>query len=234
MAQIAVQDYNTENRGNLTNKELRSISSQEVEIFNLDYNRLIDQEITARAKRMLEEAREYVFELVRHVMNRANQNYGGATAEGDEIGTRLIRPDDMEMGVAVATGTADSWNFTWTATGDQDLYGTAGDPVNMGDNATAESLLIVGWTTNHPSPKTEAIQGTKFGRDLFAQPLPWDLIGDTRGGVKVMEANPWFVAFPGETFTYDVNVFATGTDTLRALGVYTSIGTNIRNIAPAA
>jgi hypothetical protein len=230
MARIQEQDYAEESRGALTGRQLRSISSEEVQLFNLDYDRLIDQEQSSRARRILETARDYAFELTRHVMQRANQRYGGSTAEGDEIGIRLLRPDDLEMGVAVATGTPDSWQFTWTGTGDQDVFGTGANPIDMGDQSQAESVLIVAWSTNHPSPKTESVQATKFTRDLFVQPLPWDVVAEERGGVKVVEANPWFVAFPGEQFSYDANVFATGDDVVRALGIYVSIGTNLRTM----
>ena len=68
----------------------------------------------------------------------------------------------------------------------------------MTDNSVAESLLIVSWTTNHGAPKTESLQATQFNRDMFVQPLPWDAVSDERGNLKVVEANPWFVAFPGE------------------------------------
>lgn len=230
MARIAEQDYAQASTGPLTGKELQSISTGGAQAFNTDYDRLVDQEITVRAKRALEDARELAFEMTRHVMQRANQNFGGSLAEGNEVGIRQIRPVDLEMGVAVATGLANSFQFTWVATTAQDLYGTTGDPINMGDQSTAESLLIVAYSTNHPSPKTEAVQYTKFARALFVQPLPWDEIGDTRGGVKVVEANPWFLAFPGEEFTADVRVFATGADVLRAIGVYISIGNNLRTL----
>jgi len=230
MARIEEKDYAEESRGALTGRQMRSISSEEVQLFNLDYDRLIDQEQSGRARRVLETAREYAFELTRHVMQRANQRYGGSTAEGDEVGIRLLRPDDLEMGVAVATGTADSWQFNWTATGKQDVFGTAANPIDLGDQSQAESVLIMAWSSGHPAPKTESVQATKFTRDLFVQPLPWDLVADDRGGVKVVEANPWFVAFPGEQFTYDTNVFATGDDMLRAVGIYVSIGTNLRTM----
>ena len=49
--------------------------------------------------------------------------------------------------------------------------------------------------------------------------------------MKVMEANPWFVAFPGETFTFDVNVFIVGADVLRAVGVWSGVGSDARTIA---
>jgi hypothetical protein len=163
-------------------------------------------------------------------MRRANQRYGGSLTEGNEIGIRLLRPDDMEMGVAVATGAADSWQFAWTALGDQDIFRTAGNPIDLGDQSNTEGFLVVAWSTYHPAPKSESLQATKFTRDLFVQPLPWDMMTDDRGGVKVLEANPWFVAFPGETFTFDVNVFATGADVLRAIGVYVSIGSNLRTM----
>ena len=94
MARIQEQDYAEESRGVLTGRQLRSISSEEVQLFNLDYDRLLDQEQSARARRILEAAREYAFELTRHVMQRGNQRYGGSTAEGDEIGIRLLRPGD--------------------------------------------------------------------------------------------------------------------------------------------
>ncbi|MFQ6030620.1 MAG: hypothetical protein ACE5Q6_24375, partial [Dehalococcoidia bacterium] len=224
------RDYERESNGAITRKELAAIPQQDVRTFNRDYDRLIDEELSARAARFLEMAREAEFEVVRHVMARANQNYGGALASGDEIAIQLLRPDHMEMGVAVATGTADSWLFTWTATGDQDLFGTTANPINPQDNANAEAILIVGWTTNHPSPKTEAVQATKFGRDLFVQPLGWDLVAAERDNVKVIEANPWFLGLPGETFEIDVNVFVTGADVLRALGVWCGIGTDARDV----
>ncbi len=219
-----------ESRGPITRKELAAISAGEIRTFNRDYDRLLDEEQTARAARILEFAREAEFEIVRHVMSRANQTYGGALASGDEIGIQLLRPDHLEMGATVATGVADSWEFTWVATADQDLYGTTGDPIDQDDNAIAEAKLIVGWSTNHASPKTEMVQFTKFGRDLIVQPLAWDLLAAERNNVKVLEANPWFLALPGENFEVDVNVFVIGTDVLRALGIYTSIGTNLRDV----
>lgn len=230
MARVEERDYEANETGDITGKRLRAMRKGEVQGYNRDYDRLVDSALTVRADRMLEDARAVAFELTRHVMERANQNYGGSLAEGNEIGIRLLRPDDLEMGVAVATGTADSWEFTWVATGDQDVFGTAGDVIDLGDQSDAESILIVAWSTNHPSPKTESIQATKFGRDLFVQPFPWDLITDARGAVKTVEANPWFVAFPGEDFTFDVNVFVTGDDVLRAVGVYISIGDNLRTM----
>lgn len=230
MARIVEQDYAAQDKGENTGRAQREISQAEVQLFNLDYDRLIDNELTTRVNRILEDAREYVFELTRHVMDRANQRYGGSTNLGDEVGIRMIRPADMEMGVAVATGTTDSWLFTWTATGDQDLYGTAADPVNLLDNADAESILIVAWTTNHPSPKTESIQATKFTRAMQVQPLPWDVVGEERGGVRVIEANPWFVAFPGEDFEFNTNVFVTGDDVVRAVGVFATVGSLLRTV----
>ena len=230
MARIAEQDYAAVDKGEQTGRSLREISQAEVQLFNLDYDRLVDEELSTRVKRILEEAREYAFELTRHVMHRANQRYGGGTTLGNEIGIRITRPDDMEMGVAVPTGTPDSWLFTWTATGDQDAFGTAANEVDLADQSDAEALLIVGWTTNHPSPKTESLQATKFNRELFVQPLPWDAVAEERGGIKVIEANPWFVAFPGERFTFDVNVFATGPDVLRAVGLFISIGSTLRTM----
>ena len=230
MARIAEQDYAAVDKGENTGRSLREINQAEVELFNLDYDRLIDNELSQRVNRILEDAREYAFELTRHVMHRANQRYGGSTNLGNEIGVRILRPDDMEMGVAVPTGTADSWLFTWLATGDQDVFGTAPDEVDLADQSDAEALLIVAWTTNHPSPKTESLQATKFNREMFVQPLAWDAIAEERGGIKVVEANPWFVAFPGERFTFDTNVFATGPDVLRAVGVFVSIGSTLRTM----
>ena len=230
MAKIEERDFTEEDKGGMTGRTQRAISAAEVQLFNIDYDRLMDNELSTRINRILEEAREYSFELARHVMDRANQRYGGSTTLGDEIGIRLLRPDDLEMGVAVATGTADSWQFTWTATGDQDIFGTAGNPVNLGDNAAAESHLIVAWATNHAAPKTESLQATKFTRDMFVQPLPWDAVADERGGVKVVEASPWFVAFPGENYEIDVNVFVTGDDVLRAVGVLIGAGTQLRTM----
>lgn len=230
MVRIAEQDYPSEANGSLTGKQLQAMSQEEVRQFNIDYDRLMDEEESMRAARFLEMGRETFFELTRHIMNRANQQFGGSLASGDEIGLRLLRPDDLEMGVTVATGTADSWLFTWTATGTQDFFGTAGDPVNLLDDSNAEGLLIVGWSTNHPAPKTEAIRGNKFGRALYVHPLPWDLLANERGEVKVMEANPWFIAFPGEDFHYDGNVFVTGADVLRAVGIFVGPGTEIRTM----
>ena len=232
MARIEERDYAGDDRGDLTGKSQREMGQAEVELYNLDYDRLSDNEVNVRLNRILEDGREYFFEVVRFVMERANQRYGGATALGDEIGIQLIRPDHMDMGANPATGLADSWQFTWVATGDQDLFGAAGaaNDITMDDNSIAESLLILAWTTNHAAPKTEALQATQFSRDMFVQPLPWDAVSDERGNLKVIEANPWFVAFPGESFEIDVNVFVTGTDVLRAYGVYSSIGTNIHNV----
>ena len=76
------------------------------------------------------------------------------------------------------------------------------------------------------------IQATKFNRDP-PQPLPWDALGEERGGIKVIEANRWFVAFPSESFEVDTVVFQTGADALRAAGVYISIGTKLRTVEPA-
>ena len=232
MATIEVRDYERESNGAITRKELQAIPAADVASFNRDYNRLIDEELSSRAARFLEMAREAQFEITRHVMARSNQIYGGALSSGDEIAIQLLRPDHMEMGLIVTTGLADSWQFIWTATGDQDLFGaTAGDEINPQDNSDAESILIVGWSTNHPAPKTEAIQATKFGRDLFVQPLAWDLVAAERDGVKVIEANPWFLGLPGENFEIDVNVFVTGADVLRALGIWCGIGTDARSMA---
>ncbi len=230
MVRIAEQDYPAEANGALTGRTLQAIPQESVVQFNIDYDRLMDEEESMRASRLLEMGRETFFELTRHVMDRANQLYGGSLASGDEIGIRMLRPDDLEMGVAVATGLADSWQFTWTATGTQDIFGSAANPVNLLDNALAEGLLIVGWSTNHPAPKSEAIRGNKFGRALYVHPLPWDLLAAERGDVKVMEANPWFIAFPGEDFHYDGNVFVTGTDVVRAIGVFAAPGTEIRTM----
>ena len=230
MVAITEETRAKESSGPLTGRELQGITDEEIRVFNLDYNRIMDEERSIRSARILEDGRELGFELVRHVMDRANQRYGGSLSSGDEIGIRLIRPDDLEQAVAVATGLADSFQFTWVATANQDIFGTAGNPINLADNATAESILIVGWSTDHPAPKTESIQGTKFTRTLFVQPLPWDLLTDARGGVKVIEANPWFVGFPGETFTFDVNVHTVGADVLRAVGVWITVGTLLRTM----
>ncbi len=230
MVRIAEQDHPEESTGRQTGRTQQAITQTEVEQFNLDYDRLLDEERSIRTARILESGREMAFELTRHVMDRANQLYGGSLSSGDEIGIRLIRPDDLEMGVTLATGLADSWQFIWVALAGQDLYGTAGDPIDMADNATAESILIVGWSTNHPSPKTESIQATKFTRTLFVQPLPWDMLTQARGGVQVIEANPWFVAFPGETFTFDINVHTIGNDVFRAVGVWITVGTLLRTL----
>ena len=231
MVRIAEEDKAAESNGPLTGRALQAISRGEVEQFNIDYDRLVDEELSTRAARFLEMGREMCFEITRHVMERANQLYGGSLASGDEIAIQLLRPDHLEMGVALATGNADSWQFTWVATGDQDLFGTAADPINPQDTSSAEGILIVAWSTNHPAPKTEALQATKFGRDLYVQPLAWDLLAAERDGVKVLEANPWFVAFPGETFTLDINVFATGADLLRAVGVWSGVGSDARSMA---
>ena len=133
MARVEERDYEANETGDITGKRLRAMRKGEVQGYNRDYDRLVDSALTVRADRMLEDARAVAFELTRHVMERANQNYGGSLAEGNEIGIRLLRPDDLEMGVAVATGTADSWEFTWVATGDQDVFGTAGDVIDLGD-----------------------------------------------------------------------------------------------------
>ena len=230
MARIAEQDFSEADKGERTGRTQRAISADEVRLYNLDYDRLLDDGLSARANDILESAREYAFELIRHVMDRANQRFGGSTALGDEIGIRMLRPDDLEMGVAVATGLADAWEFTWVALAAQDIFGTVGNPVTLADNALAEAHLIVAWTTNHPSPKTEAMQATKFGRAMVVQPLSWDVVVDGRGGIKVVEASPWFAAFPGETYEFDTNVHTIGTDVLRALGVTAVPGTNMRTI----
>ena len=230
MARIPEQDYSEQSTGEQTGRTQQAMTQPEVEQFNLDYDRMMDEERSIRSSRILEDGRILAFELTRHVMDRANQLYGGSLSSGDEIGIRLLRPDDLEMAVAVATGLADSWEFTWVATANQDLFGTAGNPINMADNATAEAILIVGWSTNHPSPKTESIQATKFTRTLFVQPLPWDMLTQARGGVQVIEANPWFVGFPGESFTFDVNVHTIGTDVFRAVGVWITVGTLLRTM----
>ena len=124
MARIVEQDFAEGDRGPLTGRTQRAIETVEVQQFNLDYDRLLDDGLSARAMEILESAREYVFELARHVMDRANQRYGGSTTLGDEIGIRMIRPNDMEMGNVVATGTLNTWEFTWVAIGDQDIFGT--------------------------------------------------------------------------------------------------------------
>lgn len=230
MVRIAEQDYPAEANGSLTGKALQAMSQEEVITFNIDYDRLMDEELSTRAARFLEQGRETFFELTRHIMDRANQLYGGSLSSGDEIGIRLLRPDDMEQGVAVATGLDDSWQFTWVATAGQNVFGTTANPVNLQDDSLAEGMLIVAWSTNHPAPKTEAMQGTKFGRLLYVQALPWDVVASERDQVKVLEANPWFIAFPGETFLFDTNVFATGADVLRAVGIFAAPGTAIRTI----
>ena len=231
MATIIEEDKAAESNGALTGRALQAITRGEVEQFNIDYDRLVDEELSARAARFLEMGREMSFELTRHVMERANQLYGGSLASGDEIAIQLLRPDHMEMGLTLATGLADSWQFTWVAIGAQDLFGTTANPINPQDTSSAEGILIVAWSTNHPAPKTEAIQASKFGRALYVQPLGWDMLAAERDAVKVMEANPWFVAFPGETFTFDVNVFVTGADVVRAVGVWSGVGSDARTIA---
>lgn len=228
MVRITEQDYPSEATGALTGKALQAMSAEEVVQYNIDYDRLMDEEESMRAARFLEMGRETFFELTRHIMSRANQQYGGSLSSGDEIGIRMIRPDDMEMGVTVTTGLANSWQFTWDTLNVDDIFGTAGDPINLADDSDAEGLLIVAWSNNHPAPKIEAIRGNKFGRALYVHPLPWDLLAAERGEVKVMEANPWFIAFPGEDFHYDGNIFATGADVLRAVGVFVGPGTEIR------
>jgi hypothetical protein len=230
MARIEERDYQSESNGEVTGRALQAIPRNQVVAFNRDYDRLIDEELSARAARFLEMGREVSFELTRHVMNRANQNYGGSLSSGDEIGIHIIRPSDMEMGSNPSTGLINSWQFTWVAVSAQDLFGTSANPVTLLDNSSAEACLIVGWTTNHPAPKTEAIQGNKYGRALYAQPLPWDVLASERGGVKVMEANPWFVGLPGETFHFQTRTFATGEDVFRALGTWINIGTALRTI----
>lgn len=230
MVRIVEEDKSAQSNGPLTGRALQAIREEEVVQYNIDYDRLVDEELSSRAARFLEMGREMTFELTRHVMQRANQLYGGSLSSGDEIGIRMVRPNDMEQALAVATGLADSWQFTWVAISTQDLFGTAGNPVTLGDDSTAESIIIVGWSTNHPAPKTEAIQATKFGRALYVQPLPWDMLAAERDAVKVMEANPWFVAFPGETFEFDTNVFVIGADVLRAVGVFIANGTEMRRL----
>lgn len=230
MARIVEQNYAENDKGSRTGRTQRAISESEVNLFNIDYDRLLDDSLSARGNDLIEKGREYVFELVRHVMDRANQSYGGSTALGDEIGIRHLRPDDLEQGADPGTGLADSWEFTWVATGTQDLFGTAGAPVDVADNALAEAHLILGWSTNHPSPKTEAIRGNKFGRAMTVQPLPWDIVVDGRGGVKILEASPWFAAFPGENYHFDGNVHTIGTDVLRAIGVTVVPGVNLRTM----
>lgn len=234
MARIEERDYEAESPGPLTSRSLKEIALEEVQVFNQDYDRIIDMEQSQRLDRMYEDSREYVFELVRHVMERANQRYGGSTAQGDEVGFRAIRPADMETDPAagVATTLLHSFNATWTALGDQDLFGTAGDPVNMRDNADAEALYVLAWSTDHPAPKTESIQGRKFGRDFFVQPLPWDQIAEERGSLKVIEANPHHVVFAGENIEFNTVVFIVGTDNLRPVGVYVATGTELRTAVP--
>jgi hypothetical protein len=236
MARISEQDYPAESEGQLTGKALQGITQSEVRRFNLDFDRLIDDELSLRAQRILENAREYAFEVTRHVMQRANQRYGGTLALGNEVGLRLLRPLDLvrqTAGTPVGDQTAHSWQFSWGAVGVRDAFGEAADDtqqVNLDDQSNAEAHLIVGWTNNHAAPKTEAIQSQRFNRTNVAQPLPWDAVVDGRGGIKVIEANPWFAAFPGETYQYSVRTFAAGADVLRALGVYMSIGTNLRTL----
>ena len=98
MVRVEERDYASDDRGDLTGKSQREMSQSEVELYNLDYDRLSDNEVNVRLNRILEDAREYFFECTRHVMERANQRFGGATALGDEIGIQLIRPDHMDMG----------------------------------------------------------------------------------------------------------------------------------------
>ncbi len=234
MARIAEQDYPAEGRGDLTRRALKEISENEVRVFNLDYDRLIDMEQSQRLDRMFEDGRDYVFELVRHVMERANQSFGGSTSQGNEVGFRVIRPTDMETSTAqgVATGTLHSFDHVWGALGNVDIFGTAADPVNMRDNADAEALYIIAWSSDHPAPKTESIQGRKFSRDFFVQPLPWDHIADDRGTLKVIEASPHHVVFAGEDIEFNAVIATIGTDNLRAVGVYVATGTELRTAIP--
>ena len=234
MARIVEQDYPAEGRGEMTRGALKEVSEGEVQVVNLDYDRLSDMEQSQRLDRMFEDGREYVFELVRHVMERANQSFGGSTSQGDEVGFRVIRPTDMETSTAqgVATGTLHSFDHVWGALGDVDIFGTTGDPVNMRDNADAEALYIIAWSSDHTAPKTESIQGRKFGRDFVVQPLAWDHIADDRGNLKVIEASPHHVVFAGEQIEFNTVVFATGNDNLRAVGVYVATGTELRTAIP--
>jgi hypothetical protein len=236
MARIEERDYQAESSGEFTGRALQAIPRNQVVAFNRDYDRLIDEELSARAARFLEMGREVSFELTRHVMNRANQNYGGSLASGDEVGIRLIRPRDMvrqTAGTPVAAQTANSWQFTWAGPGVLDAFGEAADAtqqVNLGDQSNAEAMLIVGWSNDHPAPKTEAIQASKFNRNMVAQALPWDVLTSERASIRVMEANPWFVALPGETFQFSVRNFATGEDVLRPLGTWVQTGTQLRTL----
>jgi hypothetical protein len=236
MARIQEQDYEARSEGRLTGKALQGITTIEVQKYNIDYDRIIDDELSIRAHRVLEDAREYAFEVTRHVMQRANQRYGGSTTLGNEVGLRILRPRDMvrqTAGTPVAAQLANSWQFTWGGPGALDAFGEAADAteqVNLGDQSDAEAHVIIGWSSNHPAPKTEAVQALKFNRTMFAQPLIWDAVVEGRGGSRVIEANPWFVGFPGETYQFSVRNFAAGADVFRALGLYMSIGTNLRTL----
>lgn len=236
MARIEERDYEAEGRGEQTGRSLKEAAAAEARLFNLDYDRLIDMEQSQRLDRIYEDSREYVWELVRHIMERANQRYGGSTAEGDEIGIRQIRPADMETDPSnpntVATGLLNSFDKTWVGLGDQDLFGSQANPVNTRDNADAEALYIVAWSTNHPAPKTESVQGRKFNRDFFVQPLAWDAIAEERGNLKIIEASPHQVAFAGEDIEFNTVVFVVGTDVLRPVGVFVATGTELRTAQP--
>ncbi len=236
MARIDERDYEAESPGPLTGRALKEMATAEVQLFNLDYDRIIDMEQSQRLDRIFEDDREYVFELTRHVMERANQRFGGSTAQGDEVGIRTIRPADMETDPsnpnAVPTGFLNRFDRTWAGTGDQDLFGTANNPVNMRDNADAESIYIIAWTTDHPAPKTESVQGRKFNRDFFVQPLPWDSVAEERGNIKVIEASPKQVVFAGENIQINTVVQVVGTDVLRPVGVFIATGTELRTAQP--
>lgn len=236
MARIEERDHESEGRGALTGRALKEVAADEVVVFNLDYDRIIDMEQSQRLDRIYEDAREYAFELMRHVMERANQRYGGSTSQGDEIGIRPIRPADMETNPAnpntVATGFLHMFDKTWAVLGDQDCFGSALNPVNCRDNADAEALYILAWSTDHPAPKTESIQGRKFNRDFFVQPLPWDQIAEERGNLKVIEASPQHVIFAGEDLEINVVVTTVGTDHIRPVGVFVAPGTLLRTAVP--
>jgi hypothetical protein len=229
MARIEERDYPAESRGNLTRRGLREISQAEVANFNTDYDALIEQETNPVIKGILEDLRELVFETTRAVMQRANQNYGGALAEGDEIGFLFLRPAHLDVGVGGRPGTVNTFDYAWGAPGTTDWLGTAAALIELGDNNQAEGMVVGAATDSHPAPKTEAIQFVKFNVPDVVIPLFWTALRTDRGP-RITRFKAPFAAFPGESFRAEVRNAYQGDDELRPVGVYISVGTNLRTL----
>ena len=197
-------------------KPLRAISEDELNLFNLDLQAIAAQYTAEPFRALLEKYQQETLALTRNVMYGANQPYGGANALGSEICMRPIRPVD------VAYTVEEQWDMDLSGSTVGNVWGFQTGSGTPGDDAIGEEEgnIILGFIDPVPVPGFCAYQLITNGNRLYPYfTMNWrTALAD---GIPIVECMSPIIEWPEDSVRVNMVVaYLVNPDRTQAFGLH--------------